>query len=150
MIRDESLQNLVNTVKSEGIEQLAVRVVIPFAGQVLLLKRRTDDYLGDGIWELSNGTVEPGESLGEALTRVVQQHTGLDVVDVRSHLGSSDDVSASGQQVRQYNFVAEVVPTQQIKLTAYETYAWADLGKDLPVSAADKAVLSNFVNGLLG
>jgi 8-oxo-dGTP diphosphatase len=149
VIRDKFLQELVGTMETEGIAQLAVRAVIPFAGQVLLLKRRTDDYLGSGRWELPNGTVEPGEILGEALTRVVQQQTGLNVVAVRSHLGSSDYASASGQQVRQYNFVAEVVPTDEIKLAAHETYAWADLRKDPPVSAADQAVLSNFLIGLI-
>ena len=137
-------------MEAEGIAQFAVRAVIPFAGRVLLLKRRTDDYLGSGRWELPNGTVESGESLGEALIRVVQQQTGLNVVDVRSHLGSSDYTSASDQQVRQYNFVAEVVPTQQIKLATHETYVWADLRKDLPVSAADQSALSNFLNGLIG
>ena len=150
MIRDKFVQELVDTVEPEGIAQLAVRAVIPFAGQVLLLKRRTDDYLGSGRWELPNGTVEPGEGLGEALTRVVQQQTGLNVAAVRSHLGSSDYPSTSGQQVRQYNFVAEVVPTDPIRLVAHETYAWADLRRNSPVSAADQAVLSNFLNGLIG
>jgi ADP-ribose pyrophosphatase YjhB (NUDIX family) len=98
--REEFLQELADTAGREGITQLSVRAVIPFAGQVLLLKRRAEDYLGDGVWELPNGTVEPGESLGEALARVVAQETGLNVVAVRSYLGSSDYASTSGPRPR--------------------------------------------------
>ena len=137
-------------MEAEGIAQFAVRAVVPFAGRVLLLNRRSNDYLDSGTWELPNGTVETGEMLGEALTRVVQQQTGLNVVAIRSDLGSSDYASSTGQQVRQYNFVAEVVPTDEIKLAAHETYVWADLHKGLPVSAADQVVLSNFLIGLVG
>jgi len=151
VIRERFSHDLADTTEAVGIAQLAIGAVIPFAGQVLLLKRRTDGHTDIGRWELPNGTVEPGEFLGEALIRVVKQQTGLNVVAVRSHLGSSDHVSASGQQVRQYNFVAEVVPTDEVKLAEHETYAWADLRKDLlPARAADQAVLSNLRIGLTG
>lgn len=145
--RDEFLQQLTTAAEANAITQLAVRAVIPASGRVLLLKRRDDDSL-DGMWELPTGTVELGETLVEAVTRVIRRETGLHVARVRSFLGSLDYQSENGQQVRQYSFVTEVVPTDQITLTRHGAYTWARPDEDQLVSAADQAILAEFVAGL--
>ena len=45
----------------------------------LLLQRRDDN----GLWGLPGGSVEPGESVSEALVREVREETGLEVVPLR-------------------------------------------------------------------
>jgi 8-oxo-dGTP diphosphatase len=145
--RDEFLQELAAAAEADAITQLAVRAVIPAAGRVLLLMCRDDDSV-NGMWELPTGMVGPGETLVAAVTRVVREETGLNVARVRSYLGSLDYQSESGQQVRQYSFVTEVVPTDQITLTRHEAHTWARPDEDQPVSAADQTILAEFVAGL--
>ncbi len=45
----------------------------------LLLQRRSDN----GLWGLPGGSVEPGESVSEAVVREVREETGLDVTPLR-------------------------------------------------------------------
>src|SRR5437867_3266053 len=45
----------------------------------VLLQRRSDN----GLWGLPGGSVEPGESVSEALVREVMEETGLEVAPVR-------------------------------------------------------------------
>jgi len=48
-------------------------------GEGLLLQRRGDN----GLWGLPGGSVEPGESVADAVVREVREETGLDVRPVR-------------------------------------------------------------------
>jgi 8-oxo-dGTP pyrophosphatase MutT (NUDIX family) len=45
----------------------------------LLLQRRSDN----GLWGLPGGSVEPGESVTQAVVREVREETGLEVVPLR-------------------------------------------------------------------
>ena len=145
--RDEFLQELADTAEREGITGLAVGVVISFTGQVLLLRRRDDDPLRDG-WEVPSGAVEPGETLAEAVARVVRKDTGLEIDRVRCYLGSLDYDPGSGQRVRQYNFVAQITPTGQITLTRHQAHAWARPDADQSFTATTRLILAEFVAGL--
>ena len=70
--------------KSEGIVCCVVGAVIAKASTVLLLRRKTDDFMG-GIYELPSGQVEDGESLESALRREIFEETSLEIVDIRRH-----------------------------------------------------------------
>ena len=48
-------------------------------GEGLLLQRRSDN----GLWGLPGGSVEPAESVSEAVVREVREETGLEVVPER-------------------------------------------------------------------
>jgi len=52
---------------------------IILAGEGVLLQRRSDN----GLWGLPGGSVEPGESVSEALAREVREETGLEVAPTR-------------------------------------------------------------------
>jgi ADP-ribose pyrophosphatase YjhB (NUDIX family) len=145
--RDEFLQQLTTGAAADAITQLAIRAVIPVAGRVLLLKCRDDDSL-DGMWGLPTGAVELGETLVEAVTRIIRTETGLHVTRVRSFLGSLDYQSEGGQQVRQYGFVTQVRPTDQITLTRHGSYTWARPDEEQPVSDANQIVIAEYVAGL--
>lgn len=51
--------------------------VINNKGEILLLKRRKEPYVG--IWVLPGGSIEFGEHLEEALEREIKEETNIDV-----------------------------------------------------------------------
>ena len=71
------------------------------------MSRKTDDFMG-GIDELPSGNMEKGENIYAALIREVKEETNLDIVNVKSYIGSFDYISGSGKKARQYNFVLDV------------------------------------------
>ena len=87
------------------------------------MSRKTDDFIG-GIDELPSGNMEKGENIYAALIREVKEETNLEVVDVKSYIGSFDYISGSGKKVRQYNFVLDVKNTENIILTEHDEYKW--------------------------
>ncbi|MFI5558518.1 NUDIX hydrolase [Amycolatopsis japonica] len=126
-----------------GIQQFVVGAVICSDDAVLLLRRPSDDFMG-GIFELPSGKVEAGESLDAALLREVKEETGLEVTAIRQHLGTFDYTSGSGKASRQFNFVVDVAATGPIVLEEHDTYQWAPLGGELPVTEAVKLVLKAY------
>ena len=131
--------------KSEGIVRCVVGAVIAKASTVLLLRRKTDDFMG-GIYELPSGQVEDGESLESALRREIFEETGLEIVDIRRHLPNFDYESKSGSRTRQFNFEVSVRRTSPIQLTEHDIYIWVgirDIG-DYEVTPSVRKVLGAF------
>jgi ADP-ribose pyrophosphatase YjhB (NUDIX family) len=60
-----------------GVE-VAVGAIVRRADELLLVKRGRPP--GAGEWSVPGGRVEPGEMLMEAVTRELQEETGLDAV----------------------------------------------------------------------
>ncbi|GAA4574427.1 NUDIX domain-containing protein [Planotetraspora kaengkrachanensis] len=80
-----------------------VGAIVHHDGDVLLLERVPDDFLG-GIEELPSGGVEDGETLIGALAREPAEEigwTGPPAIDSR-FVGSFDYTSASGRRARQF------------------------------------------------
>jgi ADP-ribose pyrophosphatase YjhB (NUDIX family) len=73
----------------------AVSGVLPDDHDRILLIRRTDN----GYWSIPGGGVEPGESVGQAVTREVKEETGIDCQVTRlvgiysnpNHIAAYDD-----------------------------------------------------------
>ena len=122
---DSDHGSLVPLALKEGISRLVVGAVVAHQGKVLLLCRRQDDFMG-GIYELPSGVVEEGETLGEALAREVEEETGLELIRSGAYVGSFDYLSGSGRATRQFNFLVEVAPNTQVRLTEHDTYVWVD------------------------
>lgn len=147
--REDLLAELASEAERDRITGLAVRVVVSFVAQVLVLKLRDDSNSFGNSWELPYGMVEPGESPVEAVTRVVTEQTGLDTVDVRSFLGSHDSENDSHQLIRQYNFVANVKLGIPVVGDRHANYAWVRPDQELPLtSAADQSAASDYFAGL--
>jgi 8-oxo-dGTP diphosphatase len=110
---------------------------------VLLLQRVADDEYG-GLEELPSGGVEPGETLGEALAREVQEETGLSVLTAGPFLFDITYPSRRGVTA-QLNFLIEVVGDPPIRVNPgeHESFRWLPIG-----ALADSGVSPNVRRGL--
>lgn len=115
---------LIRKGKQEGIVKNVVgAIILNEKNKVLIMSRKTDDFMG-GIDELPSGNMEQGENIYDTLVREVKEETNLDVVNVKSYIGSFDYISGSGKKARQYNFVLDVKNTENIILTEHDEYNW--------------------------
>ncbi|HXW67582.1 MAG TPA: NUDIX hydrolase [Thermoplasmata archaeon] len=73
----------------------AVKGVLVRREGLLLLRRRSDDDIWPGLWDLPGGAVEKDETLEQALTREFREETGL-----RVRVGDVLDVSLEWVSVR--------------------------------------------------
>lgn len=143
MVHIPSYKDLEAQATGDGVQQLVVGAVVEHEGQVLLLQRPSDDFMG-GIWELPSGKVEPGEALDAALGREVKEETGLDVADICDYLGVFDYTSGSGKKSRQFNFAVRVVSPESVVLQEHDKYAWTSFDQEIPVTDAVKMVLASY------
>ena len=116
------VEQLVADSQRDGVQKLVVGAVIRKDDKFLLLERVPSDFMG-GLVELPSGTVDAGENLLTALTREVQEETGLVVNTVLAYLGSFDYTSGSGRKTRQFNFLVEVAPGEvKLEPTEHRTH----------------------------
>jgi len=119
--------DLLSAAEADGIQKHVVGAVVHRAGQVLILARAADDFLG-GIEELPSGGVDVGEPLVEALARELAEEIGWQgpVDPDPGFLGQFDYTSGSGRRARQWT-VAVNGEGQTITLSAEHTgYRWID------------------------
>ena len=116
---------LIDAARKEGVNRFVVGAIIMSGGKVLLLSRPEDDFMG-GIYELPSGGVEPGETLGAALAREVEEETGLRLEQINQYFGYFDYESASGISTRQFNFLIGISEPFNLRLTEHDAYVWAD------------------------
>lgn len=120
----ELYELIIRKGEQEGIIKNAVgAIILNEKNKVLMMSRKTDDFMG-GIDELPSGNMEQGENIYDALVREVKEETNLDIVNVKSYIGSFDYISGSGKKSRQYNFVLDVKNTENIILTEHDEYNW--------------------------
>lgn len=98
--------------------------IVAHENRVLLLRRRTDDFL-PGLFELPSGEVEPGEEIMDALGRELGEETGLRLARVQAELPSFTYRSQHGVTSTQRTFVVEVVETDGVSLREHDDYRWA-------------------------
>ncbi|NKE55384.1 NUDIX domain-containing protein [Lentzea sp. PSKA42] len=143
MIDSALLERLTEEAAADDVVQLVVGAVVESDEKVLLLKRPADDFMG-GIFELPSGKVERGEDLKTALTREVEEETGLQVAAATAYLGSFDYTSGSGKKSRQFNFVVAVDTPGPVVLQEHDEFQWAPIEEELPVTDAVKKVFEAY------
>lgn len=120
----ELYELLIKKGKQEGIIKNVIgAIILNEKNQILIISRKTDDFMG-GIDELPSGNVEQEENIYDAIIREVKEETNLEVVSVKSYIGSFDYISGSGKKARQYNFILDVKNTENIILTEHDEYNW--------------------------
>lgn len=144
-IPQQVMARIYSTIQSDDIQKAVVGAVIDMGGnKPLLLKRRSDDFMG-GLVELPSGTVETNESLEEALVREVREETGLTVHEICAFLGTFDYLSKSGKKTRQFNFKITVTDNNVRLSCEHEAYYAYDLKsadfQSLNISTATKNII---------
>ncbi len=110
----------------DGIDKFAVGAAVVHEGKVLLLRRRSNDFMG-GIYELPSGTIERGEDPVTALLREVEEETGLNISDVISMVTDFDYKSASGANKRQITFVVRAHDISKLRLSdEHDAFMWVN------------------------
>jgi len=115
-------KQLVADSQKDGIQKLVVGAAIRKNDKFLLIERAPSDFMG-GLVELPSGAVDASEDLLTALTREVQEETGLVVTLISAYLCSFDYMSSSGKKTRQFNFLVETAPGE-VKLEPTEHQAY--------------------------
>ncbi|MFD7447954.1 NUDIX hydrolase [Kitasatospora sp. NPDC059827] len=126
----EFAAGLAAEAETAGITGFVAAAVINHDGRVLLVRRNPDDYLG-GLWEVPSGTVEPGETILDALHRETAEETGLTIDQVTGYIGHFDYKNSRGGTTRQFNFAVTVQKTEPVVPTEHDAHQWA-LPSDLP------------------
>jgi 8-oxo-dGTP diphosphatase len=116
-----SYNDLLDAAQREGVQSHVVGIVLIRRGRILLLKRRTDDFM-PGMWEIPGGHVDPGERIPDAIARELEEETGLTLVDIVSPEGGFDYDGEFGR-TRQWNF--RVTATgERITHPEHSEYRW--------------------------
>ncbi len=122
-MQKEDFQKLEKNALDEEVDRLVVGAIILRDNNVLILKRKKEDFL-EGLEELPSGKVENYEALNDALYREVAEETNLEVENIVSYVGSFDYKSKSGKLTRQLNFFVKVKDTENVKLLEHDSFTW--------------------------
>ncbi len=98
-------QELRKQAKKDGITHLVIGVAVSKEGQILIVRRVPDDFMG-GNYELPGGGVNDGETIPEGIERETLEETGLQVIAVLS-MHEGFDYQTEKKSVRQFNFLVE-------------------------------------------
>ena len=88
----------------DGITHISTGVAIVKDGQILLVRRSIDDFLG-GYYELPGGGVDDGETIEQAAMREVKEETGLVASKVITTFKGFDYTTDKKPLVRQVNLI---------------------------------------------
>ncbi len=109
----------------DGITHISTGVAIVKDGQVLLVRRSIDDFLG-GYYEMPGGGVDDGETIEQAAMREVKEETGLVPYRVITTFKGFDYTTDKKPLVRQVNLIIEAKPGE-VKLSAeHDDFLWAN------------------------
>lgn len=103
---------------------VVVKGVILHQGRILIVKRADDDEVGRDTWETVGGKIEFGEDLETALTREVEEETGLKVT-VKKILYATAFKTDPARQVVILTYLCKS-NTKEILLSAeHSEFKWA-------------------------
>jgi 8-oxo-dGTP diphosphatase len=144
------IKKLLDRLKVDKIQKIVVGgVIFNSKNKLLLLKRASDDFMGDLV-ELPSGTVDEDETILEALRREIKEETSLDIDSIDKYIGSFDYLSSSGKKTRQLNFLL-TTNSSSVKLSPKEhsAYYWININNDsdkigsLNISLETKNIIKN-------
>ena len=89
-------------------------------GALLILKRSRENDYRSGYWDFPGGTVEPGETVEEAVIREVWEETGLQVEVVRPVFVYSNKLELPARQTIQIVFECRLINLSRVRLNSDE------------------------------
>jgi 8-oxo-dGTP diphosphatase len=120
----EFFEKLQDKAEKDEVKQMvAGGVILNENNEVLLLKRKQDDFMG-GIFELPSGKIEEGETIRDGLIREIKEETALNVTSIGMYITEFDYLSGSGKKSRQLNFEVKAQSDESIILTEHDEFKW--------------------------
>jgi ADP-ribose pyrophosphatase YjhB (NUDIX family) len=116
-------RQLVIGSHAQGVDRLAVAAAIEDGDRILLIAIPGEDFT-DTAWELPGDLVLPGETLLDALDRVVTITTGLEIDKVTGYLGSHD-IPDTASTLRVFVFSVIVLDPGRICRAASIGHQWS-------------------------
>lgn len=113
----------IKAEKDGIVKRVVGGVILNERNEILLLKRREDDFMG-GIYEIPSGNLENDESIQDGLIREIKEETAYDVSNIGVFINTFDYLSGSGKKSRQFNFEVKVSGYDEIFLTEHDEYKW--------------------------
>ena len=94
------LKSILKKTQIDGIQKVVVGAIVTLNGEILLVKRNNNDFMG-GLVELPSGGIDNNEHILDALQRELLEETGLTVTRVIKYIDSFNYTSGSGKKARQ-------------------------------------------------
>ncbi|MBS9439828.1 NUDIX domain-containing protein [Photorhabdus noenieputensis] len=111
--------------KLQNYDRIVVGGIIRDQYSNILFLQRAPDESPPNLWEIPSGGVEKGENLLQALSREIEEETGLLLDDVISFL-SAVEYSIKETRCLQINF--NVICTGEVNLSPEHTqYTWSNI-----------------------
>lgn len=120
---EDLCKELASAAAAEHVEKLVVGAFVVDKGRLLILQRKSDDFLPD-VYETPGGGVEPRETIPHALARELAEETGLRLSSIGEYLGHIDYIEEHGRPARQFNFTVKVGSVNRIVHPEHLRYAW--------------------------
>lgn len=132
-------KNLLEAARSEGIQQFIVEALIKNQNQVLLVEDPVSQH-----YEFPSSPLKDGESLQQALQRLVIEKTSMVMSDVKAFFTHYDVKKET--LTRHFQFIVEVSDPFAIQLSGYAAYAWVDVqeGVGYPITDLLREQLDTF------
>jgi 8-oxo-dGTP diphosphatase len=112
--------------EQDGITHISTGIAIVRDGKILMVRRAAGDFLG-GVYELSGGGVDEGETIVDSAIREVKEETGLTVSRVVAAFEGFDYSTDKKPRVRQINYIVEVGSGEVILDPGeHDTFVWID------------------------
>jgi len=100
--------------------------IINDKNELLLLKRRSNDVMKPGMWEIPGGRLELGEHPHEGVKRETKEEAGLDV-DVKHIMDMRHFVRSDNQTITMLVFLCKPLHENAIISEEHTDYKWVPI-----------------------
>lgn len=104
---------------------VALKAIIIYNRQALIIQRSYGDVSGSGSWEFAGGKLEFGEDLETGLKREIMEEVGLQV-KIERLLYASTFQSTESRQTVILNYLCHSSSDQVVLSEEHEKFMWAD------------------------
>ena len=104
----EATKTFIELARAAGMEKIRLHALVQNRDEILLLEQA-------GIYEGAEGEVFEGESITQAMQRIIMERAALNLLEVKQYLGHQDE-----EKTRELFFVVNVDEPS----TVQGTHAW--------------------------